>query len=330
MSRIQQILEKAEREGAVRRTTAAPPPFVAPPVPLPPGEAHRAPPSTDAWLPPPGSERLGRLVTAVRLSPLLVAAVAPHAAVAEQYRTLRTRLSTADDGHPRRVLIVTSPAKGDGKSVTAANLAITMAQEFNRRIVLVDADLRRPTLAPSPGAGDAARLVEVLAREASLDEALVQLPDYQLTVLPAGGRVERRPNFSARRRCAGWWRPCGPASIASCSIRRRSCRSPTWPSSRRCRRRAARGARGGHAQAADRARDCRVRRPTAARPRPERHRRPRRQLRRLPRARRVGGRSRASCSCSSVPCRRGASRSSRSRSSSCCGLGRVRGAPERQ
>ena len=194
MSRIQQILEKAEREGAVRRTTVAPSPFAAPPAPppAPQADAHRAHASAEAWLSPPGTERLGRPVTAARLSPLLVAAVAPHAVVAEQYRTLRTRLSTADHGHPRRVLIVTSPAKGDGKSVTAANLAITMAQEFNRRIVLVDADLRRPSLHRLLGLPTAPGLSEVLRGEASLDDALVHLADYQLTVLPAGGRVERQ------------------------------------------------------------------------------------------------------------------------------------------
>jgi capsular exopolysaccharide synthesis family protein len=121
---------------------------------------------------------------------MLVAALAPHALAAEQYRSLRTRIASSDHGHSRRVLLVTSPAQGDGKSVTAANLALTMAQEFNRRIVLVDADLRRPGVHLLFGLPARPGLAEVLSGATPLDEALVHLPDYQLTVLPAGGRVE--------------------------------------------------------------------------------------------------------------------------------------------
>ena len=96
-----------------------------------------------------------------------------------------------EDGQPRRVLLVTSPGEGDGKSVTAANLALTMAQEFNRRIILVDADLRRPGvhellgLPPTPG------LADVLTGGVDVDEAIVNLPDFNLSVLPAGLTPER-------------------------------------------------------------------------------------------------------------------------------------------
>ena len=54
--------------------------------------------------------------------------------------------SGAENGRAIRAIVVTSPNKGDGKSLTAANLALTMAQEFQQRVLLVDADLRRPTL----------------------------------------------------------------------------------------------------------------------------------------------------------------------------------------
>jgi capsular exopolysaccharide synthesis family protein len=201
MSRIQQILDKAERDGSVRHTTlqAPPPPATephAPPRPFVPVDGHRATAPAEApWghgQAVPEAPRVGRQVQAGRLSPLLVAALAPHALAAEQYRTLRTRLAAVDHGHPRRVLVVTSPAKGDGKSVTAANLALTMAQEFNRRIVLVDADLRRPSLHRLLGLPVQPGLADVLRGEAPLEEALVQLPEYGLTVLPAGGRVDRQ------------------------------------------------------------------------------------------------------------------------------------------
>ena len=91
-----------------------------------------------------------------------------------------------EEGRARRVLLVTSPAKGDGKSITAANLALTMAQEFNRKVVLVDADLRRPTVQALFGIPDQPGLVDVLGGCASLEDALVLLPDVHLAVLPAG------------------------------------------------------------------------------------------------------------------------------------------------
>ena len=79
----------------------------------------------------------------------LVAALAPQSLAAEQYRSLRTRIKRAENGRAVRAIIVTSPNKGDGKSLTAANLALTMAQEFQQRVLLVDADLRRPVAAPA-------------------------------------------------------------------------------------------------------------------------------------------------------------------------------------
>jgi capsular exopolysaccharide synthesis family protein len=200
MSRIQQILDKAEREGTVRRTTMAThqeraaPAAAAPPL-LPPVDGHRASHSQAPWTHVPTVEPLprpARQVTSGRLSPLLVAALAPHALAAEQYRTLRTRLAAVDHGHARRVILVTSPSKGDGKSVTAANLALTMAQEFNRRIVIVDADLRRPSMHRLLGLSAQPGLADVLRGDVALDDALVHLPDYQLTVLPAGGRADQQ------------------------------------------------------------------------------------------------------------------------------------------
>jgi protein-tyrosine kinase len=117
----------------------------------------------------------------------LVAALAPTSLAAEQYRSLRTRLKQVEGGRAVRSIAVTSPAKGDGKSLTAANLALTMAQEFQHRVLLIDADLRRPTVHSLFGLGDTPGLVDVLMNVADLDQALVFLPEHHLTVLPAGG-----------------------------------------------------------------------------------------------------------------------------------------------
>lgn len=73
----------------------------------------------------------------------LVTITDPRSPVSEAYRTLRTNLSYYSLDHPLQSLVITSPASGEGKSTTVANLAITMAQS-GRRTILVDCDLRRP------------------------------------------------------------------------------------------------------------------------------------------------------------------------------------------
>jgi protein-tyrosine kinase len=184
MSRIQDILSKAERDGNVRHSHDGGPrqgPPVEAPAPSAPRRVDRAPLREARPLP----ETL-REVRSARIDPLLVAAVASHSLTAEQYRTLRTRLVMLEEGRARRVLLVTSPAKGDGKSITAANLALTMAQEFNHKVVLVDADLRRPTVHALLGIPQQPGVVDVLGGSASLEDALVALPDVHLAVVPAG------------------------------------------------------------------------------------------------------------------------------------------------
>ena len=91
---------------------------------------------------------------------------------------------------PLRTIGITSPGQGDGKSVTAANMALTMAQELQRHVLLVDADLRDPSVHALFAIERGPGLSEVLAGEASLEEALVHLPDLRLTLLPAGAVPE--------------------------------------------------------------------------------------------------------------------------------------------
>src|SRR5690349_13659808 len=154
MSRIQNILEKAERDGAALRTsrlavsgaTATALPVSAPAAPpvepaiIAPAAAAPAP-ALPATALAPGADASEHYT--VRLNPLLVAGLAPKSLAAEQYRALRTRLVFAEGAGALRTVLITSPQKGEGKSVTSANLALTMAQELQRRVVLVEADLRK-------------------------------------------------------------------------------------------------------------------------------------------------------------------------------------------
>jgi polysaccharide biosynthesis transport protein len=86
----------------------------------------------------------------------------PHDATSEAFRTLRTAIQLANPAHPKHTLLVTSPNPAEGKSVTAANLAIVLAQA-GYSVLLMDADLRRPMQHRMFGRPNDVGLVSILA-----------------------------------------------------------------------------------------------------------------------------------------------------------------------
>ena len=192
MSRIQDILSKAERDGNTRRTRGLSDEGVMAPASLltrPHQPVHDAPaPAAKAWTPnaPATAIEPEQVITSSILDQHLVAALAPQSLAAEQYRSLRTRIKAAENGRAVRTIVVTSPNKGDGKSLTAANLALTMAQEFQQRVLLMDGDFRRPAVHRLFGVSDTPGLTDVLMGGVELNQALVNVENHHLTVLPAG------------------------------------------------------------------------------------------------------------------------------------------------
>ncbi len=120
------------------------------------------------------------------LSAKLIAAVEPRHPVAEAYRSIRTNLRFSTIDSRLRTLVVTSSSAGEGKSVTAANLAIVMAQ-LGLSVVLVDADMRKPTqhklfaLNRQPGLSDA-----LLADDTPPAHYLHEVDVPNLRLLPSG------------------------------------------------------------------------------------------------------------------------------------------------
>ncbi|WP_372733638.1 polysaccharide biosynthesis tyrosine autokinase [Nocardioides sp.] len=106
----------------------------------------------------------------------------------EAYRKLRTNLAYMKVDNPPRVIVVTSPNAHEGKSTTAANLAAAIALS-GKAVTLVDADLRRPTLAQSLSLVEGAGLTDVLIGNAELEDVFQEVPDMNGTfqVLAAGG-----------------------------------------------------------------------------------------------------------------------------------------------
>lgn len=233
MSRIHQILAKAERDGTARRTVTGGDAAVADNMPeLPPlitrdgGHPFEARPLTGPEAVPSRADRVervtiddeiddriiddeidaeadivesddaslpvdGRPALDAVLNPLLVAALDPLSPAAEQYRSLRSRIGQTESGQAIRVLQITSPGKHDGKTITSLNLALTMAQEFQRRVLVIDADLRQPHLHDCLGLPAGPGLVDVLTGTATLEDALVEIPEHHLTVLRAGRTYEK-------------------------------------------------------------------------------------------------------------------------------------------
>ena len=112
----------------------------------------------------------------------------PSGADSEAFQTLRASLTYFNVDRPVKMLIVASPSKGDGKTTVATNLAISVARN-GKDVLLVDADLRRPQVAPRLGLEEGSKgLGAVLAGEATLEESLVDfhVAGGYLRVLPAG------------------------------------------------------------------------------------------------------------------------------------------------
>jgi non-specific protein-tyrosine kinase len=136
------------------------------------------------------ASRVSRLPRTFNDDPALVIKSFPGSPIAERYRQLRRRLDqrTADCQVPRQVTVITSAMPGEGKTTTAVNLALAFAEDRKLRTLLVDADLRRPSVSRFVVQKPTIGLTEVLSGEASLDDALIELSDTELRVLPSGAR----------------------------------------------------------------------------------------------------------------------------------------------
>lgn len=109
----------------------------------------------------------------------------PRSPVAEAYRTVRTAVYFGTNGSACKTLLITSPEPGDGKTTSASNLAIAIAQT-GRSVLLLDADFRKPTQHKNLDIKDAIGLSSVLANREPLENAIQQTGVEGLDILPCG------------------------------------------------------------------------------------------------------------------------------------------------
>ena len=180
MSKFLKALDQAQRDRAlIEHARARSMPHAL----TPPGEQTPPPPISSAVSPE------AEPIVVDGVAPHLVSLVAPTSFEAEQYRTLRHIVEQAHRSADVRILAVSAPATGDGKTTTAINLAGALAQAPDAEVLLMDADFRHPAIAISLGLGHAnlPGLVEATLDPAlSLGHVVRRLSPFNLSVLTAG------------------------------------------------------------------------------------------------------------------------------------------------
>ncbi len=122
----------------------------------------------------------------MRESPLLTD-IGGFAARTEAFRLLRTNLQFIDLDHQPRCLVISSAVPGEGKTMTSTNLAVALAQT-GRRVLIIDADLRRPRVATTLGLDPAVGLTTALVGKTEIQDAIQVHPASGLHVLASGAK----------------------------------------------------------------------------------------------------------------------------------------------
>jgi exopolysaccharide/PEP-CTERM locus tyrosine autokinase len=147
------------------------------------------------------SAKQSRVIETRIENPYLVTANDQGSPASEQYRKLKSlivKLSQAGDFE--KTLMVTSPVAGEGKTITSLNLAITMAQEFDHTVLLVEADIRKPSVLNYLGLKAQWGLTDCVLDGIDLKEVIIKTGIGSLSVLPAGRRVDNPVElFSSNR-----------------------------------------------------------------------------------------------------------------------------------
>jgi len=135
------------------------------------------------------------------VDPHLIAHSDSAAIVSEEYKKLKATIIKMTKQEPiKNMLLVTSAVGSEGKSITAANLALSLAQDYDHSVLLIDADLRKPTLHRlfnvTPGIG----LSDCVSEERDIASALIKIGNGNLMFLPPGKRTENPVElFSSQR-----------------------------------------------------------------------------------------------------------------------------------
>jgi len=112
-----------------------------------------------------------------------VSLLAPDSFIAEQFRSLRSRIDALATQRPIRTIAVTSSSAGEGKSLASINFALVSSMSVGSRVLLVDCDMRRPEVGHTFGLNPESGLAEVLAGTATWQQSIIRIDETTLDVL---------------------------------------------------------------------------------------------------------------------------------------------------
>ncbi len=121
----------------------------------------------------------------------------------EQFRTLRSRIYQICDKEPLKSILISSGMPEEGKSFVAANLAISLARHQNRKVLLIDGDLRRPVLHTLLGCQPKPGLAEYLAGKVELSEIMQRGGITNLTFIPASSSGDNAAELAGNHKIEG-------------------------------------------------------------------------------------------------------------------------------
>jgi len=110
----------------------------------------------------------------------------PNAPITEQYRIIRTNIQRLTPENPPRVISITSALHQEGKTTTTVNLAVVMAQDLNKKILLCDCDFRKPMIHKLMGIDSNKGITDILIYNVDIDSVLHRGKIDNLAILPCG------------------------------------------------------------------------------------------------------------------------------------------------
>jgi protein-tyrosine kinase len=195
MSRVHDALRRAEQGGVVSPPAALPDPAAqADPAALPDVEAAPSGfiatavldsgPITAGLL-----EQVAEIPFRAPADSVLIDLTRPHEAPMEEFRTLRTRLNHMKNLQPIHSIVITSPSPAEGKSITAANLALAESHLAGNMTLLADFDFRRPIVHTMFGIDRSPGITDYLMGKVPLHQAMRKIAGTSLYLMPAGEAV---------------------------------------------------------------------------------------------------------------------------------------------
>jgi len=141
------------------------------------------------WTPPEYIESKSALINTVKAEENKCAALFPDSLALNYYKVLRTRIQHRMKANGWNTIMITSTNPGEGKTITAINLAITMAKEFNQTVLLVDTDLQHQNIHKYLGVSSNMGLIDYLENNIPLKELIIWPGIEKMTIISGGKKI---------------------------------------------------------------------------------------------------------------------------------------------